>query len=277
MPGQQGKGKPPPLAFTELTCQFAPETRYLPAGKATRYIGGKVELTLSERASEIVCLMRRQAWSAKRHNRPWGKHPIDDKGAIHVKQTPADYERGASYELAARNLATGTAAYAAVDFPPGAESLGWQGTESIRAFPLVRTEDAILLWIRADTGIKGGMIDAVAKAKGKRRDWRMAQPTPGPCAYLLLDNLYPGVEQELTLTITAGATGQTGKPGKPASTAGKFPPPGPAPEGRRQAEINPVATGLKWRWASDSATPPGRTRRKMSSGSPTGSGRRCFA
>lgn len=71
------------------------------------------------------------------------------------------------------------------------------------------------------------MIDAVAKAKGKRRDWRMAQPTPGPCAYLLLDNLLPGAEQELTLTITAGATGQTGKPGKPASTAGKFPPPGP--------------------------------------------------
>lgn len=67
----------------------------------------------------------------------------------------------------------------------------------------------------------------MAKAKGKRRDWRMAQPTPGPCAYLLIDNLYPSVEQELTLTITAGATGQTGKPGKPASTAGKFPPPGP--------------------------------------------------
>ena len=206
MPGQQGKGKPPPLAFTELTCQFAPETRYLPAGKATRYIGGKVELTLSERASEIVCLMRRQAWSAKRHNRPWGKHPIDDKGAIHVKQTPADYERGASYELTARNLATGTAAYAAVDFPPGAESLGWQGTESIRAFPLVRTEDAILLWIRADTGIKGGMIDAVAKAKGKRRDWRMAQPTPGPCAYLLLDNLLPGVEQEIYLSLLTSAS-----------------------------------------------------------------------
>ena len=59
------KRKPPALAFTELTCQFAPETRYLPAGKATRYIGGKVELTLSERASEIVCLMRRRAWGAK--------------------------------------------------------------------------------------------------------------------------------------------------------------------------------------------------------------------
>lgn len=128
MPGQHGKGNPPALAFTELTCQFAPKIRNLPAGKATRYTGGKVELTLSERASEIVCLMRRKAWGAKRHRRPWGKHPIDDKGAIRVRQTPADYEAGASYEFMARNLATGTAAYAAVDFPPGAESLGWQGT-----------------------------------------------------------------------------------------------------------------------------------------------------
>ena len=277
MPGQQGKGKPPPLAFTELTCQFAPETRYLPAGKATRYTGGKVELTLSERASEIVCLRRRNAWSAKRHRRPWEKHPIDGKGAIRVRQTPADCESGATYEILARNLATGTAAKAAVDFPPASESLGWQGTEQIKAFSLVRTESAILLWIRADTGIRQGAIDALAQVKGKRRDWRMAQPTPGPCVYLLIDNLYPSVEQELTLTITAGATGQTGKPGKHASTAGKFPPPGPSPEGRRQAEINPVATGQRWRWASGSATPPGRTRRKMSSGSPAGSGRRCFA
>ena len=30
-----GKRKPPPLAFTALTCQFAPETRCLPAGKLT--------------------------------------------------------------------------------------------------------------------------------------------------------------------------------------------------------------------------------------------------
>ena len=180
MPGQQGKGKPPPLAFTELTCQFAPETRYLPAGKATRYTGGKVELTLTPGASEIVCLMRRQAWSAKRHKRPRGKHPIDDKGAIRVKQTPADCESGATYEILARNLATGTASYAAVDFPPASESMGWQGTEAIRAFPLVRTEDAILLWIRADTGIRDGAIDAVAKAKGKRRDWRMGKSPPTP-------------------------------------------------------------------------------------------------
>lgn len=136
MPGQHGKGKPPPLAFTELTCQFAPESRRIAGGLATRYIGGKVELTLSERASEIVCLMRRQAGSAKRHNRPWEKHPIDEKGAIHVKQTPADYESGATYEILARNLATGTAAKAAVDFPPASESLGWQGTEQIKAFPL---------------------------------------------------------------------------------------------------------------------------------------------
>ena len=90
-----------------------------------------------------------------------------------------------------------------------------------------------MLWIRADTGIKGGMIDAVATAKGKRRDWRMAQPTPGPCAYLLIDDLPPGKAHEIRLTITAGATG---KPGKPASTAGKFSPPAPAPEGRRQAK-----------------------------------------
>ena len=82
-----------------------------------------------------------------------------------------------------------------------------------------------MLWIRADTGIRQGAIDAVATAKGKRRTWQMEKPTPGPCAYLLIDNLFPGMELELTLTITAGATGKTGKPGKPASTAGKFSPP----------------------------------------------------
>ena len=197
-----GKRKPPPLSFTELTCRFAPETRYLPAGKATRYMGGKAALTLSGGASDkIVCLMRRRAWGVRWPKRAWDRHPFD-KGIIRVSQTPADYESGATYELTARELGEGgRLAKAAVDFPPGAESLGWQGTESIRAFPLVRTEDAILLWIRADTGIKGGMIDAVATAKGKRRDWRMAQPAPGPCAYLLLDNLFPGMEQEISLSV----------------------------------------------------------------------------
>ena len=223
MPGQHGKGKPPPLAFTELTCQFAPETRYLPAGKATRYTGGKVELTLTPGASEIVCLMRRQAWSAKRHNRPWGKHPIDEKGAIHIKQTPADYESGASYELTARNLATGTAAKAAVDFPPGAESLGRCGTELIRAFPLIRTEDAILLWIRANTGIRKPALDAWAKVKGKRRAWHMAKPAQGRHAYLLIDGLRPGAAHEIRLTITAGATGQTGLTASPHPRRGSFP------------------------------------------------------
>ena len=214
-----GKRKPPPLAFTALACQFAPETRYLPAGKATRYIGGKVDLTLSERAAEIVCLMRRRGWGAKRHRRPWEKHPIDGAGAIRVRQTPADYESGATYELTARELGEGgRLAKAAVDFPPGAESLGWQGTESIRAFPLVRTEDAILLWIRADTGIKGGLIDAVATAKGKRRDWRMAQPTPGPCAYLLLDNLLPGVEQDISLSVSVAPCQAAGLSARQSAT-----------------------------------------------------------
>ena len=65
------------------------------------------------------------------------------------------------------------------------------------------------------------------------------QAGPGPCAYLLIDNLLPGMELELTLTITAGATG---KPGKPASTVGKFPPPAPAPEGSSKLKsISPQA------------------------------------
>ena len=167
-----GKRKPPPLSFTELACQFAPETRYLPAGKATCYMGGKAALTLSGGASDkIVCLMRRMAWGVRWPKRAWDRHPFD-KGIIRVNQTPADYESGATYELTARELSEGgRLAKAAVDFPPGAESLGWQGTESIRAFPLVRTEDAILLWIRADTDLRKQNLDALArtKVKGKRR------------------------------------------------------------------------------------------------------------
>ena len=163
-----GKRKPPPLSFEQLTCRFAPETRYLPAGKATRYMGGKVSLTLSDGTAEGVCLVRRKPGGAK-----WGKRKPQPrpfaKGVIQVNQTPADYESGANYELTARDLASGATAKAAVDFPPGAESLGWQGTESIRAFPLVRTESAILLWIRADTGIRQGAIDAVARSP--RRRW----------------------------------------------------------------------------------------------------------
>ena len=223
MPGQHGKGKPPPLSFTALACQFAPETRYLPAGKATRYIGGKVELTLSDGTAEGVCLIRRKPGGAK-----WGKRKPQpqpfDGGIVQVNQTPADYESGATYELTARELGEGgRLAKAAVDFPPGAESLGRYGTESIRAFPLIRTEDAILLWIRADASIRKPAIDALAQVKGKRRTWRMEKPTPGPCAYLLLDNLLPGIEQELTLTITAGASGQTGLTASPHPRRGSFP------------------------------------------------------
>ena len=174
----------PALSFEQLTCRFAPESRRLADGQATRYMEGKVRLTLSDGADEGVCLVRRKPGGAK-----WGKRKPQpqpfDKGVIQVNQTPADYESGANYELTAHAIDNGATAKAAIDFPPGAESLGWQGTAAIRAFPLVRTEDAILLWIRADTGIKGGMIDAVASAKGKRRTWQMEKPTPGPCAYLL--------------------------------------------------------------------------------------------
>ena len=159
------KRKPPPLAFTALTCQFAPETRYLPAGKATRYMGGKAALTLSGGASEIVCLMRRRAWGVRWPKRAWDRHHFD-KGIIRVSQTPADYESGATYELTARELGEGgRLAKAAVDFPPGAESLGWQGTESIRAFPLVRTESAILL-LQSDSDRRTMMARAMSCGRG---------------------------------------------------------------------------------------------------------------
>ena len=173
------KRKPPPLSFTELTCQFAPETRYLPAGKATRYMGGKAALTLSGGASDkIVCLMRRMAWGVRWPKRAWDRHHFD-KGIIRVNQTPADYESGATYELTARELGEGgRLAKAAVDFPPGAESLGRYGTESIRAFPLVRTGGTILLWIRADTGLRKQKLAALARAKGKAA--RLAHGATGP-------------------------------------------------------------------------------------------------
>ena len=187
MPGQLAKGKPPPLAFTELTCQFAPETRYLPAGKATRYIGGKVALTLSDGAAEGVCLIKRKPGGAA-----WGKRKPKpqnfDKGFIQVRATPADYAGGANYELTAYKLDDGASVQAAIDFPPGAESLARHGTEQIKAFPIVRTDGAILLWIRADTGIRKAAIDALAQVKGKRRKWGMDTPMPGNSAYLLIDN-----------------------------------------------------------------------------------------
>ena len=124
-----GKGKPPPLAFSELTCQFAPESRQLTAGidtaaKVIRYIGGKVELTLSDGAAGQV-LSRRKPWGAKWAERIRHPHPFFDGGIIQVRQTPADCESGATYEILARNLATGTAAYAAVDFPPALKA--WDG------------------------------------------------------------------------------------------------------------------------------------------------------
>ena len=189
-----GKRKPPPLSFTALACQFAPETRNLTAGKATRYIGGKAALTLSGGASEIVCLMRRKPGGAKWGKRPYKPHPVEG-GLILINQTPANYQSGANYELTANKLNDGecqASTKAAIDFPPGSESLGRCGTELIQAFPLVRTESAILLWVRADTGIRKAAIDARAKVKGKRRVWRMRQPTLGPCAYLLIDKLTPG-------------------------------------------------------------------------------------
>ena len=163
-----------PWAFIELTCQFAPETRNLPAGKATRYIGGKCLISFPPAggAANYICRARRLRHGKARRGL-WGEL-THAGGRVIVNQTPADYESGANYELTAYAIDNGASAKAAIDFPPGAESLGWQGTESIRAFPLVRTEDAILLWIRADTGIRDGAIDAVATAKGKRRDWQTA-------------------------------------------------------------------------------------------------------
>ena len=150
--------------------------------------------------------MRRKPAGAKWGKRPYKPHPFD-KGIIRVSQTPADYESGAAYEVMARDLQSGDCAPARIDWPPGVETPGRPGRELMKAWPIVRTDGAILLWIRADTGLSKPAIDALAQVKGKRRDWRMRQPTPGPCAYLLLDNLFPGMEQELTLTITAGATG----------------------------------------------------------------------
>lgn len=201
----------PPLSFTELTCQFAPESRQLPAGKVTRYIGGEVELILSDGDGSIadgVYLTRRKPWGAK-----WGKHKphphpfVRHGGLIRVKQTPADYESGANYELIAYDVDYGAGVQAAIDFPPGSESLGRHGTELIRAFPLVRTPTAFLLWIRADTGIRDGAIYAQAHVKGKQRreanklTWCMDRPVPGASAFLLLDNLYPGVEYKIHLCV----------------------------------------------------------------------------
>ena len=39
-----GKRKPPPLSFEQLTCRFAPETRYLPGGESDPLHGGQSEL-----------------------------------------------------------------------------------------------------------------------------------------------------------------------------------------------------------------------------------------
>ena len=204
MPGQQEKGKPPPLSVAELTCRFATESRRMADGMATRYIGGKVGLTLSDGKAEGVCLMRRKPGGAAWGNRKRKPRPFD-KGIIQVKAAPADYAAGANYELTAYKLDDGASVQAAIDFPPGAESLGWQGTEQIKAFSLVRTESAILLWIRADTGIRQGAIDALAHVKGKRRDWRISDPVPGASAFLLIDNLPPGVAHEIRLCVDVGA------------------------------------------------------------------------
>ena len=103
MPGQHGKDKPPPLSFAELTCRFATESRRMAGGMATRYIGGKVALTLSGGASEIVCLMRRMDWGVRWPKRAWDRHHFD-KGIIRVNQTPADYLSGANYELMANEI-----------------------------------------------------------------------------------------------------------------------------------------------------------------------------
>ena len=163
-----------PWAFIELTCQFAPETRNLPAGKATRYIGGKCLISFPPAggAANYICRARRLRHGKARRGL-WGEL-THAGGRVIVNQAPADYESGASYEVMARDLQTGDCAPARIDFSPGAESLGRYGTERICAFPLVRTEDAILLWIRADTGIRQAAIDARAKVEGKWRDWQTA-------------------------------------------------------------------------------------------------------
>ena len=100
------------------------------------------------------------------------------KGVIQVNQTPADYESGANYELTAYAIDNGASAKAAIDFPPGRESLGQHGTELIRAFPLVRTESAILLWVRADTGIRQAAIDALAQQLGAEMENRACRCFP---------------------------------------------------------------------------------------------------
>lgn len=212
---------PPPLSFTELTCQFAPESSQLTAGidaaKVICYKGGKVELTLSRAAGQV--LSYRKPWGAKWAKRTRHPHPFFDGGIIQVNQTPADYESGANYELTAYDIDYRESVRAAIDFPPGAESMRRPRTELIRAFPIVRTESAILLWIRADTGklsTEGfflvdnpnkASIDALAQVKGKRGDWRMAQPTPGASAFLLIDNLPPGKAHEITLKVSVKANG----------------------------------------------------------------------
>lgn len=204
----------PPLSFTELTCQFAPESRQLAAGKVTRYIGGEVDLFLNDGAADGVYLIRRKTWGAKWGKRKPQQHPFDG-GFIGIEQTPADYESGANYELIAYDVDYGASVRAAIDFPPGSESLGRHGTELIRAFPLVRTESEILLWIRADTGIWDAAIDAEAYVRVKKRlvpvvrpgpkrrggTWRMDSPQSGASAFLLLDNLHPGVEYQIHLCV----------------------------------------------------------------------------
>ena len=196
----------PALSFEQLTCRFAPESRRLADGQATRYMGGKVSLTLSDGADEGVCLVRRKPGRAK-----WGKRKPQpqnfDGGIVQVNQTPADYESGANYELTAYAIDNGASAKAAIDFPPGRESLGRPGRELIRAFPVVRTESAILLWIRADTGIRKAAIDALATAKWRRQFWRMSDPVPGASAFLMIDNLPPGKAHEITLKVYVKANG----------------------------------------------------------------------
>ena len=197
------------IAFDKLMATFRPETRNLTAGKATRYTGGKclISFPTDNGAANYICRSRRlRPGQAKPGD--WRQHPHAG-GRVIVNQTPADYESGAAYEVMARDLQTGDCAPARVDWPPGVETLGRPGRELIKARPIIRTDSAILLWIRADASI--------------RQAARMAQPAPGPCAYLLIDNFFPGMELELTLTITAGATGQTGLTANPHPRRGSFP------------------------------------------------------
>lgn len=187
-----------PLAFTSLTAMLPSESRDLAAGAATRYIGGKATLALSEGAAPL-CLVRRRGRG--RRQGLWHMRDLA-AGVVEIPFTPADYATGAAYEIQVWDRATGGRGLAAIDYPPGSATLGRPGRGLVKAFPLVRTAAAVLLWLRADVD-PAAPLDVVANGAG--RTWRLPRPVDGNSATLLIDGLASDLAHEFMLTLTLGA------------------------------------------------------------------------